>query len=379
MGYDRTAGWAYINSHGPVALAEDGAYYLTTAEAVQFAHRRPDIFQSGPAFESLGSPIPLVPLAIDPPNHSRYRKILDPMLAPRVINAMEDSLRLQVRELIEVFAGNGSCDVITDLARLYPTQVFMTLFGLPLEDRDKFMAWTEVIVSQGGVQSEEASAQVMTAAIDLITYLGVYIEIKRETPGDDLLSSVLALTGDDAFTMDELLGMCFLFVLAGLDTVMSTIGFVMLHLARNPELRRALVADPTKVNAAIEEIVRLELPAPMTPRIASQDVEVCGVMIPAGARVNLVLGSANRDPERFELPDDINLAAGDRGHLSFGGGIHRCLGSHLARRELRLVVEEFHRLIPEYSVAPGAEPHIEWPSGTYHLTSLPLQFPVVNK
>jgi cytochrome P450 len=112
--------------------------------------------------------------------------------------------------------------------------------------------------------------------------------------------------------------------------------------------------------------------------VTTQDVEVCGTTIPAGSTVMVCIATANRDPARFDDPDEIDLDRSDFAHLSFGGGIHRCLGSHLARRELRLVVEEFHRLIPEYEIAPGFEPQVAWPSGTLHLTSLPLVFPVAE-
>lgn len=374
MATDRTSGWAYFRRHGDVFEA-NGTYFLTSADAVQFAHRHPEIFSSAAAFESLGSPVPLIPLAVDPPDHHRFRTILDPMLAPRVINTMEDELRAQVRHLISAFAGRGECDIVTDLARLYPTQVFLTLFGLPVEDRDMFIAWVETLVEQSIAESgAEPTPKVIETAMALFSYLQGFIEQKRAAPADDLLSRILALDGDDAWTDEQILGLCFLFTLAGLDTVTATIGFVMLHLAEHPEIRRRLVADPALVGPTIEEILRLELPAPYTPRVTSQEVEVGGVTIPAGSVVQLCLGPANRDPRRFERPDEVATDLGDRGHLAFGGGIHRCLGSHLARRELRLVVEEFHRLIPEYEVAQGHEPRIVWPSGTHHLVSLPLRF-----
>ena len=374
MATDRTAGCSYFRDQGDV-FESNGIYFLTSAEAVQFAHRHPEIFASGPAFESLGSPVPLVPLAIDPPDHLRFRKFLDPMFAPRVINTMEDELRAQARELVRAFAGRGRCDIVTDLARLYPTQVFLTLFGMPIGDRDMFIGWVETLVEGSTAESGTLpTAEVAAAAMALFGYLGEFIERKRADPGDDMLSKILALRGDEAWTDAQILGLCFLFTLAGLDTVTATIGFVMMHLAEQPELRRRLVADTTLVGPAIEEILRLELPAPYTPRVTSQEVDVGGVAIPAGSMVQLCLGVANRDPRRFERPDEIGTDLGDRGHLSFGGGIHRCLGSHLARRELRLVVEEFHRLIPEYEIEPGAQPRIVWPSGTHHLTSLPLRF-----
>ena len=125
----------------------------------------------------------------------------------------------------------------------------------------------------------------------------------------------------------------------------------------------------------IEEVLRLEPPAPIFPRTTTQDVEVCGVPIPAGERVMMCIATANRSPTIYDRPDEIDLDQADRGHATFGGGVHRCVGAHLARRELRLVLEEFHRVIPDYTVAENFEPEIIWPSGTLHLQSLPLVFP----
>jgi cytochrome P450 len=375
MAADRTAGWAYFRDAGEV-VEGDGAWFMTSAETIQYAHHHPELFSSARAFDMLGSPLPLIPLASDAPDHVRYRRVLDPMLAPRVVNTMEDDLRRQVGELIDAFAGRGECDVMTDIAKLYPTQVFLTLFGLPLDDRDRFIGWVDIINGEASLVGAEPIPEVMEAAGALFGYLQGYIDQKNVTPGDDMLSRILALSGDDAWTNEEVLGLCFLFTLAGLDTVTSSIGFVMMHLATNEELRRKVVADPSLVGPVIEEVLRLELPAPLNPRFTTEDIEIGGRRIPAGSIVQLVIGAANRDPARFECPNDIDLEQADRGHLAFGGGIHRCLGSHLARRELRLVVEEFHKRIPDYQVAPGAQPEVQWPAGTLHLTSLPLVFPV---
>lgn len=379
MAFDRSKGWEYVRSHGDVFQAADGVWYLTSPEAVQFAHHHPELFSSARAFENLASPVPLVPLAIDPPAHKRYRRVLDPMFAPRVVTALEEPLREQVRDLVAAFAPRGRCDVVADLARLYPTQVFLTLFGLPLEDRDRLIGWAETIIEHSGHDpGSPPSEEVVNSATELFGYLQTHIERKRAEPGDDVLSRVLSLEGGEAWTDEEVFGLCFLFTLAGLDTVTAAIGFVMYHLARDASLRRRVVADPSLVGPVIEEVLRLEPPAPTTPRVTTADVEVCGVRIPAGSPVMLCLGTANREPSRFRSANEIDLDQADRGHLSFGGGIHRCLGSHLARRELRLVVEEFHRLIPDYELAPGAQPRIVWPSGTFHLESLPLVFPPLS-
>jgi cytochrome P450 len=200
------------------------------------------------------------------------------------------------------------------------------------------------------------------------------VDAKRQSPGDDMLSRVLALSGDDAWNDEEVLGLCFLLTLAGLDTVTAEIGFLLLHLATDGDLRRRVVADPALITPLVEEVVRLEPPAPIQPRITTTDVEVAGVRIPAGKLVNLVVAAANRDPARFASPDRIDLSSSDRGHFGFGGGIHRCLGSHLARRELRLAIEEFHKRVPDYELAPGADPVVVWPSGTLHLVDLHLVF-----
>lgn len=376
MAKDRTAGWTFILEQGGVTLSADGIWYLTSTEAVRFAHRNPQIFSSALAFESLASPVPLVPLATDRPAHKKYRRILDPMLAPRVIDNMEADLRQQVRELINAFADKGACDGVDDLARLYPTQVFLTLVGMPLKDRDQFILWSETLVENSLVAAGEAPRpEVTQAAGEMFTYIQTFLEDKRAHPGDDLLSRVISLEGEDAWSHEEILGMCFLFILAGLDTVTAAIGFTLLHLARRPDLRRALVADTQLIAPFIEEVLRLEVPAPMTPRVTTEDVELGGKSIPKGSLVNLCLATVNRDPELFQSPDDIDLTQTDQAHFTFGGGIHRCLGSHLARRELLLVVEEFLKMIPEFELAKGADPEIHWPSGTLHLKSLPLTFP----
>jgi cytochrome P450 len=375
---DRAEGCRFIRSFGEVFQAEDGTWVLTSAEAVYFAHRHPELFSSKEAFASNGCPVPLIPVAIDPPEHLGYRRVLDPLVAPRVINAMDAELRAQIRDLVLAFAGKGECDVVTDIARLYPTQVFMTVMGLPLADRDYLIDSIEFMIEHTVTGTQEPNPEVVKVTMEVFGYLQRYIDVKRKSPGNDVLSHVLSFEGDEAWTNDEVLGMCLLFCLGGLDTVTGAMGFLMLRLARDPDLRRRVLADASLVGPVIEEVLRLETPSPHQPRVTTRDVEVCGVTIPAGAPVMLFAASANRDPAKFEHPDEMDIGSDRPGHDTFGGGIHRCLGSHLARRELRLVLEEFHKLIPDYELAPGFEPELVWPSGTWHLSSLPLVFPPVG-
>jgi cytochrome P450 len=295
------------------------------------------------------------------------------MLSPRVINALEDDLRRQAAQLVETLVTQGRCDVITDLAELFPTQVLLTLFGLPVADRDKFKVWSDALTSDAS--KSEATPAAMEAGAALLGYLQEHVSLKRSHPGtDDMIGRLLAVADDEGLTDLDILGMCFLFVLAALDTTTGAIGFTMYHLARRPDLRRAVIDDPTLITPLVEEILRLELPAPMVPRRTTRKIDVAGITIPEGAMVRICMATANREAADGAAPDEIDLSAAGRGHLSFGGGIHRCLGSHLARRELRLIVEEFHARIPDYEIPDGFEPRIAWPTGTYHLESLPLLF-----
>lgn len=172
------------------------------------------------------------------------------------------------------------------------------------------------------------------------------------------------------WTEDEILGFAFLFTIAGLDTVTAAMGFVMHYLARHPDIRRALIDDPSQVDHLVEEMLRMESVAALVPRVAVEDVDVAGYRIPAGSTVIMVYGAGNRDPLQVESPGEVSLPQGGRGHLTFGGGIHRCVGSHLARRELRIVVEEFHKRIPDYHLAPEAAFTLPtWPTLTLRYDS----------
>ncbi|WP_175611334.1 cytochrome P450 [Mycobacterium sp. SP-6446] len=306
----------------------------------------------------------------DPPDHARYRKILDPLLSPKVVAALEDSLRAQAAALIDDFVGSGECDVVKDLAELFPTQVLLTLFGLPVEDRDKFRSWGETVLSQA---HDVASDVQKEAGLAMFAYLQDNLERKRGRLGNDMLSRILAITGEDRWSDTELLGLCFTFVLAAIDTTSGAIGFLFYYLARQPDLRRKVIDDRATVVPLVEEVLRIEAPVPYMPRRTTQEVDVCGVRIPADAYCIVMMGCANRDIGG-DFPDEIDLDRAGRTHLSFGGGIHRCLGSHLARRNLRLVVEEFHRRIPDYWIKPGFTPRIAWPRATFHLETLPVQF-----
>lgn len=369
----RTAAMEYLRRPGPVYRV-GSTWLITSYDGVRFAQKHPDLFSSAKAFDMVANAIQMIPLAIDPPKHADYRRILDPMFGPKRIDAMEPDLRAQVRSHIDAFAPLGRCDVVTDLSYKFPTQAILTLFGLPLEHLPKFLDWVTGIIKDANVTNlgQEPPQRVIDCSVALFGFLAEQLETKRSHPGNDMLSSILALDGDDAWTDAEILGLCFLIVLAGLDTVTGAIGYSLLNLATDPDLRHRLIADPVLIGPFVEEVLRLDGPVPGVPRLTTCDVEVEGVTIPAGSAVMLMLGTANREvPSAADAPNEMNLTAKPT-HLGFGGGIHRCLGSHLARRELRLTIEEFHARIPDYRLA--GEAHTLWPAGTLGLQSLPLEF-----
>lgn len=371
VGADRTEAWRVARSLGKVVLL-DGTYCLTTHDVAEFAFKHPEIFSSRLAFESLGSPVPLIPIAVDPPDHTHYRKILQPFFSPRALKPIMPALQDQITALVDDLASRSRCDFVADLAVPYPAQVFLTFFGLPLEDMRQLLVWKDSVLAVSSVAGEPPAGQDVQHSLELYQYLQSYIEKRRDGTGDDVLTQLLQ--GPDALTDEEATGLGFLFVLAGLDTVTSSLGFAFYHLAQRPELRRRIIDDPSCIDAVAEELLRYEVPVPTVPRVTTQDVELGGTLIPAGSHVVVFTGAANRDAANYEHPDEIDIDRGPVPHLSFGGGPHRCLGSHLARIELNFVLKAWHERIPDYAVTPDVQPLVPWPRGTLTLDQLPLEW-----
>lgn len=367
MARDRGAGWATLRAAGPV-VAGDGWYYLTRREDVLAALRDHEVYSSKRAFDGMVSPVPLIPLALDPPEHTRYRRILHPFFSAHTLAELLPSLQVQAADMIADIAGRADCEVMADLATPYPSQVFLTLFGLPLEDRDRLIAWKDVII--GFSLDAEPDPADLAAAAEMFDYLTSAVAEHRRNPGDDILSSLL--TGAEPLTDTEALGLAFVLVLAGLDTVTAAIGAALLELARDPDLRRRLRETPDLIAGFVEEVLRLEPPAPVVGRVTTEPVTIAGVTIPAGSEVRLCVGAVNRDGTDETSGDAAVIDGKLHRHWTFGGGAHRCLGSHLARMELNIVITEWLRLIPDFEVAAGHRAEVKWPSATLFLPELPL-------
>jgi cytochrome P450 len=364
---DRGVGWKTLRDAGPVVFM-NGYYYLTRREDVLAALRNPKAFSST-ILQPPDSPLPVIPLAYDPPEHTRYRKILQPYFSPHGLSKSRPVLERHAAEMIAALAGRGQCEAMADLARLYPFQVFLDLYGLPVEDRDRLIAWKDAII---GNKPFLTWAELEKGQLELFEYLSDAIQQRRQNPGTDMLSQVMTGRGD--FTDLELLGMSHLLILAGLDTVTAAIGFSLFELARRPQLRDELRDNPKQIRVFIEEIVRLEPSAPVAPRITTEFVNVGGMTLPPGSQVRLCMAAVNRDDTDAMSTNDLVMDGKVHRHWGFGGGPHRCLGSHLARIELTVIVAEWLKQIPDFELPPGYTPDIKFPSKTFALKTLPLRW-----
>lgn len=359
----------------PVHKIGDLFYLVTRRSDVEDALRRSNTFSWGAVGMNLGNVRPLIPLQIDPPQHVKYRRILDPLFAPKKMALLEDEVVALVKELVDGFAQDGSCDFHEQFAVPLPCRVFLRLMGLPLDDLELFLAVKDDIIRPPGVTLDEQRPYREKAGKTVYEYFERHLIERKRNPTDDMLAQIIASEVDGVrLTDEEVLDICYLFIIAGLDTVTDSLDCIFAHLAQNPEHRGEIVADESVIPSAVEELLRWESPVPAVPRATTEDVEIGGCPIKSGEQVMLLIGSANTDDASHPGVEEVDLRRNPNPHLAFGGGVHRCLGSHLARVELRVAIREFHRHIPEYELAPGTV--LEYTTGLRSLHHLPLQFPV---
>jgi cytochrome P450 len=323
---------------------------------------------------SIGQEQPLIPLQIDPPDHTPYRRLLNPEFTPRKIAAMEDDLRALVNQIIDGFVDRDGCNFHEEFATPLPSTVFLRLMGLPQADLPQFLQWRDNVIRPDVPREDlEGAARIREATgREISAYFETAIEARRREPDDSLLSLLVeAEMGGRQLTREELLGTLHLLLLGGLDTVTATLDCMIAYLARHPDRRQQLIAEPSLIEPAVDELLRRESPVQVVLRTATQDVEIRGVQVHRGDLVTLVLGAANGD-EDFRAADSFDLTDEHNHHLAFGGGPHLCLGAHLARLELRVAIEEFHRRIPDYRIADGVEVH--YSPGIRQADHLPLVF-----
>lgn len=352
-----------LRAAAPVVSLDGMGHVITTKEAALEAFRRPEVFSSAATVDVLpmGSVRPLIPLQIDPPDHVKYRKILDPLFAPRNMARLEAPVAALVDDLIDRFVDRGECDFSAEFSVPLPSQVFLTLLGLPLSDLELFLKMKDGIIRPDHVigaprDHPDTVAYQNDIGASVYDYFNRVLDDREVERRDDLLSGFLDAEVDgQRLTREDILDICFLFFIAGLDTVSASLDCFFGYLCEHPEQRDRLVADPSLVPSAVEELLRWESPVGGIMRVATADTELLGCPVKAGDMVNISLGSV--DTDEHALPDAYTVRF-DREvnpHHAFGGGVHRCLGSHLARLELRVALREWHARIPEYAVKPGHE------------------------
>jgi len=354
-----------LREHAPV-LKVPGGVIISRKADIDEAFRRPEVFSSNADALNIGNVRPLIPLQIDPPDHVRYRRLLDPLFAPKKMAALESRTAALVNRQIDRFVARGECDLVPEFTIPLPSEVFLTMFGLPLEELETFLRMKDGIIRPPGEPDEQAAHRRATAD-EMYAYFNTVLDARSVEPRDDILSGFLQV---EDLTREEVLDICFLLMIAGLDTVTASLDCFFAYLAQHPSDRDQLVADPSLIPNAIEELFRWETPVTGVPRIAVQDMELGGTEVKAGDQVMVLLGAANTDDAEFPDADRVDFGREVNRHLAFGGGVHRCLGSHLARLELRVALREFHARIPDYRLAPGTV--LEYTSGIRSLASLPL-------
>src|SRR5687767_5975406 len=360
----------------------DGSALSFNRSVTEHVWRHHEVFSS--TFElGLGNVRPLIPLNVDPPMHSKYRKLLDPLFAPKRMDEQEEDITRRVNGFIDTFVDRGECNFTEEFAELFPSSVFLGLMGLPEDELRMFLNLRDGIMHAERIDPDalldpdKRSAVMNKTGQEIYEYFGALIDERQKNPTDDIISRFLTSEIDgERLTRDDILDILFLFLIAGLDTVSDSLTCFYAFLATHPEHRRQIVEHPEIIPSAVEEMLRWESPVPVgVPRLCLQDTELPnGTKVQEGTAVSISYGAANVDPDTFGDPFEVRFDREVNPHIAFGGGVHRCLGSHLARRELRITLREWHRRIPDYRIKPGHE-DLEYPPGLRHVRNLVLVWP----
>ncbi len=346
-------GWV-ITRHGPMQEAfMDYQHFSSTRDS-----------STG---EVLGDVVRMIPVEVDPPEHHLYRRILQPYFTPQAVSEMGDMVQGTCDRLMDRIEDPLACDFIEDFAAIFPNSIFLSLLGLPQEELPRFLAWERTLLRAG---DEGKHAEAQAAAAEIFRYLHGFVQEQRPAPGAEFMKGLMAANiGDRPINEAEILGTCFLFYVAGLDTVYSTLGWIMRHLAMDQALQDRLRRNPGEIPRAVDEFTRaFGVAAPH--RRVTRDVTFNGVFMKEGDVVLLPTYLASRDPAVYPEPHRIDIDRGARG-ITFATGPHTCLGIHLAKRELRIVLESFLARFSRIGLQPDNPYHFHT-GGVLGVDRLPL-------
>jgi cytochrome P450 len=352
----------------PASGNQHGAWVVTRYEDIRRVYEDNDLFSTeGVAqFQMLaGEGWPSIPLGIDPPDHGRYRKFLNPWFTPVAMRPMEPRIRGIIGDMIDEFAGKGEVDIAYDFGRVFPVRVFLDLMGFSFSMFEQFLAWEWDILHEPAIATKAAAVQ------GILAYLRGFIAEKQAAP-DETLGSYIANGSIDgtALTPEEVIGMTWFLWLGGLDTVASTVSQMFRRLGMDAALQARIRDNPAIIPTAVEEFLRVQ-PLVNSGRKVKRDFIWHGVNIKAGDWVTGFNSSGNFDESRFSCPQICDPERAANRHFTLAGGVHLCLGAHLARRELRVLLDEWFRRIPlPFRIKPGADTMVV--PGLLSIRNLPL-------
>jgi cytochrome P450 len=338
----------------PTHYAKSGAWVVSRNEDVRYILQHSELFSSAGSVgysKLIGENWDMIPVELDPPRQTAFRTLLNPIFAPKEIGFLDGKIRSTVGNLVDGFGHLGGCDFISDFARPFPISIFLQIFGLPTDALAEFADWANGIMNS-------FDAEVMRSSMrSMVDYLRLEIRERKINPKNDLISKVCHATIDGRpITDDEIMGTSFLLFIGGLDTVTSSLAFHFHFLATHPDVQEQLRGNRSVIPAAVEELLRFFAVVSLNRRVV-EDTEVAGVRMKKDDWVMVSLAAASNDPKEFASPEkfDLNRSTGAP-HTAFSYGPHRCLGSHLARRELAAALNGWFDKVPQFKVKPGTEP-----------------------
>jgi cytochrome P450 len=357
--------WDELRAASPVVHTERflGCYLPTTYEAVRqiandsehFSSRRIIVRDVRPEVAKNAAP----PITSDPPDHKPAKQLLLPPFTPDAMKKLEPRVRAICNELIDEFIADGKVDAAARYTKHIPVRAIAHMLGIPESDGDLFINWIHMILELG-IKNEMVLKQ---AADEITEYFAGHIEARKQRPGDDLISYLLNAKDKDGQPLEKshVHGSLLLLLIAGIDTTWSAIGASLWHLARTPADRERLIAEPALMPTAVEELLRAYSPVTMA-REVMKETTVSGCPVKPGNMVLLSFPAANRDPRMFPDADKVVLDRRENRHAAFGLGIHRCVGSNLARMEMQVALEEWLKRIPDFRLDPAGD--VTWSQGT---------------
>jgi cytochrome P450 len=290
-----------------------------------------------------------IPIEIDPPQHRKYRNIVDPLFSPQGVLKLEGQIRQRARDLLDQFADKGECEFTTAFGRPLPVSVFLDIMGLPQNLRDTFVEWAIDLLH---ARDRETMGKAM---MHIVAYIKQAIAEKKAQPDAGVVSRIAHAAPDGTPLSDkEIFGFVIFLFIGGLDTVFATLNNIWLWLAQNPERCEEIIARPNDIDNIVEELLR-RWSVTFSGRVVAQDIELRGVKMKKGDRITSVLPACNFDPEIFPNPLHVDFDRKRKTMLAFTVGVHSCMGGHLARLELKISLQEWLKRIPRFSVKSGAQ------------------------